>query len=317
MESALKFLEPKDRSITERDTIAITAEAKVKKIYDEKTVWTVTAVSSTFEVKEVYELENLKTVYLNSIKIEQKGTIETSAPLSLGRNVFRIDGYSSAEVLAGKTTPEVFAASAEVKVLRFQPFADTPMNFWAMEPIALNVTLGLVKGYPDNTFKPEKGISRAELVTLLVRSLGLSEEAFTPSVTSETFKDIKPNHWAAKFIHYGSNLKYVTGYPDGTFKPDKVLSRAEGITIMARYAGLTEEATLTPPFPDLKPEFWANKFIAPAKAIGMLKYLEGKEFKPSEPFTRAEACEVLYHIPAIQKKVNEFWETGIVSGSQY
>jgi len=317
LESALKFLEPKDRSITDRDTIPITAEAKAKKIYDEKTVWTVTAISSTFEVKEVFELEDLKTVYLNGIKIEQTGTIETSASLSLGRNVFRIDGYYPAEVLAGKITPEVFAASAEVKVLRFQPFADTPMNFWAIEPIALNVTLGLVKGYPDNTFKPEKGISRAELVTLLVRTLGASEETLIQSGASQIFKDVTPNHWAAKFVNYGSSLKYVTGYPDSTFKPNKVLTRAEGVTILARYAGLTEEVgTKEGPFPDLKPEFWANKYIMPAKTAGLLKYLEGKEFKPSEPFTRAEACEVLYRIPVIQKKVNEFWETGIVSGSQ-
>lgn len=309
-ESGITFSQPKDRTITAQENIAISAEAKAKKILDQKTTWTVTAISSTSEVREVVELVDLKPVYINGIKLEQVGTIETSSPLGLGRNVFRIEGFTSPEIFADKLTPEAVPISAEVKVLRIQPFADTSMDHWAIEPIALNVTLGLVKGYPDNTFKPEKGITRAELVTLLVRTLPVRIEEIPEE---STFRDVPAKHWAAKHIAYGAKQKLVSGYPDGTFKPNKVLTRAEGITILARYAGLTEEAVTTPPFADLKPDFWANKYIAPAKSSGLIKYLEGKEFKHSEPFTRAEACEVLYRIPAIQNKVNEFWETGIVS----
>ncbi|MGB9612977.1 MAG: hypothetical protein ACPL4K_02210, partial [Candidatus Margulisiibacteriota bacterium] len=146
-EPAVAFLQPKDRTITTQENITISAEAKAKKILDQKTTWTVTAISSTSEVKEVAELVDLKPVYINGIKLEQVGTIETSSPLAMGRNVFRIEGFTSPEVLAGKLTAEVVPISAEVRVLRFQPFADTPADFWAIEPIALNVTLGLVKGY--------------------------------------------------------------------------------------------------------------------------------------------------------------------------
>jgi hypothetical protein len=184
------------------------------------------------------------------------------------------------------------------------------MNHWAIRPIALSVTLGLVKGYPDNTFKPEKGITRAELVTLLVRTMPvrLSED-----LTYSGFSDVSSKHWAAKYIAYGSFKKLVTGYPDGTFKPNKVLTRAEGITILARYANLREEPGTPPPFPDLGPKFWANKYIAPAKKAGLLQYLVGKNFEPSTPFTRAEACEVLYQTPQVQQGVNQYWDTGIIS----
>ena len=98
----------------------------------------------------------MKPVYANGIKIDQVGTIELSSSLNMGRNVFEIMGFTFPEVMAGRTTPEVFSGSGEVRVLRFKPFSDTPMNHWAIEPIALCVTLGLVKGYPDKTFKPEK-----------------------------------------------------------------------------------------------------------------------------------------------------------------
>ncbi len=303
-EPFIRFSRPKDRFITDQDTIVISAEALARRILDEKTTWTVTAISETSEVKEISEIdEYLKPVYINGIKIEKIGSIETTSPLRMGRNVFEIIGY---------TTPEALVGSGEVRVLRFTPFVDTPLTYWAIEPIALSVTLGLVKGYPDDTFRPEKGITRAELVTLLVRSMGvkLEETEFEP------FIDVPSTHWAAKYISYGSFKKLITGYPDETFKPNRVLTRAEGITILARYAKFEEKETTTSPFPDLKPDFWANKYIAPAKEAGMLKYLEGKEFEPSKPLPRSEACEVLYRTPQVKQRVDQFWETGLVSAQQ-
>ncbi len=306
--SAINFIQPKDRYITDQNNITITVEAHAKRIMDQKTTWTVTAISATHEVKEVAETENLNPVYLNGIKLDQVGTIEASSPLNVGRNVFQVVGYTKPEILAGKTSPEVITCSSEAKVLRIKPFSDTPMTHWAIEPIALSVTLGLVKGYPDGTFRPERGITRAELVTLLVRTLPvrLEEAELAP------FTDVPETHWASKHISHGSQKKLITGYPDGTFKPSRVLTRAEGVTILARYAGLPEKEEATPPFPDLKPDYWANKYIGPARAAGMLKYLEGKDFEPNKPFPRAEACEVLYRTPQVIQKTNDFWEKGIV-----
>lgn len=316
----LKFFSPRDRLVTDLDSVSVSAEAWANKIIDQKRTWTVTAVSATYDAFEITDPEKLAQVYLNGKPVEKHGTmevIERREDLKHGRNVIQLIGYTSPEIIAGKVTPST-VGTAELKILRVTPFVDTPVDLWAAEPIYLNVTLGLVTGYPDNSFKPDKGITRAELVTLLVRSLGITQETLDAFRTAEVFSDVAAKHWAAKYVNYGSTLKFITGYPDGTFKPNKVLSRAEGVTILARYAGLTEEAGVKEvPFPDLKPEFWANKYIVQAKAIGMLQYLSGKDFKPSDPFSRAEACEVLYRVPAVQKRVNEFWDTGIISAASH
>jgi len=306
-EPLIKFLQPTDHFITDLDSISITLEASAKRVVDQSTFWTVTAVSETKEVHEIYETEKLDPIYFNGIKLEKSGTIETSSPLNPGRNVFRVEGYTLPETV-NKTVFNAIGGSSEVRVLRFSPFTDTPLNYWAIEPIALSVTLGLVKGYPNNTFKPEAGISRAELITLLVRNLPIDLEGLTEEAN---FRDVPAKHWATKFIAYGVSKNLVTGYPDKTFKPNKVINRAEGITLLARYAELPEENVTTSPFPDLKADFWANKNIEAARKSGMLKYLEGKEFKPSDPFTRAEACEVLYRVPQITKRVNDYWDTGM------
>jgi len=298
-ESHVVFYEPKDRSITNKNFTKIKALVKAKQIIDRTTVWKVTGISQTSEVKEVAELEDLSPIYFNGKKINQIGTVETTATLALGRNVFQFFGYTA--------SPEVFRASGEARVLRFDPFSDTPMDYWAISPIALSVTLGLVTGYPDGTFQPAKGITRAELVTLLVRSMPVR---LAETVDKTGFKDVSPTHWAAKYIAYGTYKDLITGYPDGTFQPSKVLTRAEGVTILTRYAQLPIKDLYLAPYKDLEKEHWANDFIHAALEAGMLKYIIGQDFQPNLPFPRAEACEVLYRTPQIKSRVDLFWNTG-------
>ncbi|MBN2058566.1 MAG: S-layer homology domain-containing protein [Candidatus Saganbacteria bacterium] len=312
-ESGIVWLSPQDRSVTNRTDINIKVRVQEKRILDEKKRYVVTAISETSEVYETAEYADLAVVYLNGIKIDQVGTIETSSPLAKGRNVFEAVGYSKPEKVPDSSSADVFVATSEVKVLRFNPFSDTPMSHWAIEPIALSVTLGLIKGYPDDTFRPEQGITRAELVTLLIRTLPVK---LAESVPYSGFSDVGTSHWAAKYIAYGNYLGLVTGYPDGTFKPNRVLNRAEGVTILARYAKLALRKDFPKPFPDLTANFWANEYIDAAQRSGMLVYLVGRNFEPTTHFSRAEATEVLYRTPQIQRGVNEFWETGVISAGQ-
>lgn len=316
-EVVLKFLSPRDRLVTDRDSINISAEARASKVIDRKRTWTVTAVSATSDSYEITVPERLASLFINGKPVEKHGTaevVETVEELQPGRNVIQLLAFTSPEIIADKVVPSM-TGSSELKILRVAPFTDTPVDFWAGDPIYLNVTMGLVNGYPDNSFKPDSGITRAELVTLLVKSLGVPQETLDAYASAEIFTDVKAKNWAIKYIAHGSILKLVSGYPDGTFQPNKVLSRAEGITILARYAGLTEEPVTASPFPDLKADFWAIKSVAAAKKAGMLQYLEGKDFEFAKDFNRAEACEVLYRVPAIQIKVNKFWSTGMITAA--
>jgi hypothetical protein len=310
----LKFIFPYNRLITDKDTLPVRAEVWADRVVAQKRTWTVTGVSATYETTDLLAPENLADAVLDGRRLDQQGTIETTAQLKYGRNVIQLSGYTSPESFNGQVIASRLG-TAEAVVLRIVPFVDTPIGYWAIEPISLTGALGLASGYPDNTFKPEKGITRAELVALLVKSAGLPQETLDAFGSSEVFKDVQRKNWAAKYVAYGNSVNYVTGYPDGTFQPNKVLNRAEGVTILARYAGLEGSAEVAS-FPDLKAGFWANKYIGAAKQAGMLAYLEKKDFKPNEPFTRAEACEVIYRVPAIQKKTNEFWETGIISAAR-
>jgi len=298
----IKFLQPDDKTITDASTITVTIEAKAKRVIDETTTWTVTAISETKEVTKLVRKENLVNASFNGIAAKG-GIIETISQLQMGRNVLRAFGYTAPET----QTPEPIFGTGEARVLRYIPFTDLHATHWALRPIVLCNTLKLVKGFPDDSFKPDKGITRAELVTLLVRTVPVDLDLLS---SSTPFNDVKETHWAAKYINYGAEKGLVQGYPDGTFVPNRVLNRAEGVTILARYSGLTEEVGSDSLFPDLAPDYWANKYIYPAQKAGLLEYLVGKEFEPTTPFTRAEACEVLYQTDNIQKQVDYFWDTG-------
>jgi hypothetical protein len=313
----LKITSPPNRLVTDRAYVIVSGEGSVTKILEKQTIWKVAAFGATIEVRELTTIEPLSKIYVNNLPLENTASIEANQILYVGRNVITLTGQTSYEILSSNQVLTAESYSDQVTVLRFLPFSDTPMSYWAIEPIALAVTLGMVKGYPDGKFYPEKGISRAELVTLLVRTLDKPEATMIPYGENKIFKDVPPKHWAAKEINYGSIIRYVTGYPDGTFRPNKVLTRAEGITILMRYAGLSEEKFYSGiPFPDLPADFWANKNILPAKNAGLLKYLEGQPFKPNAKFTRAEACEVLYRVSTVNRAVDYFWRTGTISLSQ-
>ncbi|MFH1542070.1 MAG: S-layer homology domain-containing protein [bacterium] len=312
-QASLAFIAPKDRLITDQKTITISAEAKTVRVMDETYTWTVTAVSATAETHQATEVEPLLQVYLNGESMGNETSITATPTIGQGRNVFELIGYTSPDATAGITSAE--SMTATLYVLGFTPSSDMSLDYWAAEPIALCVTLGLVKGYPDDTFKPEKGITRAELVTLLVRSLGLPDAQLEAEAFSE-FTDLTDGHWATKYVAYASRNKIVTGYPNGSFQPNQVVSRAEGITILARYAKLNEDVEAKSEFTDLADTFWANKYIAPAKKAGLLNYLNDKPFEAAKEFTRAEACEVLYRTPHVQSMVEQWWTTGIASTMQ-
>lgn len=176
-------------------------------------------------------------------------------------------------------------------VTNTQPFSDTE-NHWAKETINKHYQMGMLKGYPDDTFKPDQTMIRSELITLINRYFGLKEES------DSNFEDVSEKEWysddaaKAKYYEYVADLKlnpketatredvinmlsiiidvdeqevkekelgfndldevdnetkgniekfsqlgYISGYKDGSFKPKGTITRAEIITIFENSLG--------------------------------------------------------------------------------
>lgn len=134
-------------------------------------------------------------------------------------------------------------------------YPDVDEESWYYIAICTLTNGGLIEGYPDGTFKPDNPITRAELATIISR---FDQKYGTLEIT-EGFEDAE-GHWAESYIEFAATRKYVVGYPDGTFKPDKPITRAETVTMVNRCLkrcvdehGLVE-GYLT--WPDNEPDAW-------------------------------------------------------------
>lgn len=106
-------------------------------------------------------------------------------------------------------------------------YSDVAYGKWYNNPISTMSALGIITGYPDGTFKPNKPITRAEFAAIAARF----DE--TQSGKSAIFSDVI-GHWAAKEIGIAYYNDWIKGYPDGTFKPDQNITRAEAMTLINR-----------------------------------------------------------------------------------
>jgi hypothetical protein len=215
------------------------------------------------------------------VNVTDAGSFEMNVPLStIGKHLVVV----RATDITGKEEER------QVRVIRLVKFADVPENHWALTPIEQLATTGLIEGYPNGTFQPERALSRAELATLLVKSKGIEP----PAITEKAFKDVPPSHWAARYVKGALTMGLVKGYPDKTFKPNNKITRTEGVVVLTRFGNIPQPAALTAgPYPDLTARHWASPFIAAARTAGLLDYIGDNDFEPKRELTRAEAVEIL------------------------
>ncbi len=111
-------------------------------------------------------------------------------------------------------------------------FDDVSANDWCAKYISRLENSEIIKGYTDGSFKPNNPITRAEFATICVRFF--EGRTKTISGASSDFTDVANDHWAKEYIDKAAKQGFVTGYPDGSFRPDNYITRAEVVTVVNR-----------------------------------------------------------------------------------
>ena len=142
-------------------------------------------------------------------------------------------------------------------------------------------------GYAEGTFGPERNMTRAEVTTMFARLL--TEQIEADKTYSSTFNDVAKNCWAANYIGYMQQFGIVTGYEDGSFRPDAPVTRAEFAAIASRFEKLTQGSAS---FTDVPNTHWAVRYINFAATRGWVTGYEDGTFKPEHSITRAEVAAV-------------------------
>lgn len=150
-------------------------------------------------------------------------------------------------------------------------------------------TLGVISGFPDGTYRPVSSLTRAQAAAVLVKSLNLD----TADVTSSGFQDVPASHWASKIIGAASKAGLLAGYGDGTFRPDRPLTRAEGIALIFRLTNSEIPPTALPPLRDVTASHWAASQIAAALDAKMMVLWADGLFAPDTSMSRGDMARAL------------------------
>ncbi|WP_169834450.1 S-layer homology domain-containing protein [Paenibacillus donghaensis] len=154
-------------------------------------------------------------------------------------------------------------------------FKDVKSTKWVHSEVAKAVAAGYIGGYQDNTFRPDKPLSRQEAAVITAKILKLNTQT-----TTTKFKDnAQIAAWSRGSVAAASTLKILNGYPDGTFKPKRELTRAEAVGIIGSSVvhkptapgGVTPTPTTAPtatPAPTASPAPTSTPVVNPGGGSG-------------------------------------------------
>lgn len=147
-------------------------------------------------------------------------------------------------------------------------------------------------GYEDGTVRPNQSISRAEVATVLFRLL--KDGVRTQNLTKDNaYSDVSDTAWYSTAVSTLSKMDVISGYPDGTFRPNAPITRAEFAAMIARFDE-TAEAGDTP-FTDISTS-WAKDEIGKAYGSSWIGGYEDNTFRPAANLTRAETATLLNRV---------------------
>lgn len=141
-------------------------------------------------------------------------------------------------------------------------FSDVPETQWYAEPVGTMAALGVLQGYKDGTFQPNREITRAEFVKMAVAcdTIGAGENPFS---------DVSASSWAAPYVATAAAKGWISGYKDGTFHPEETITRDQAVAILNKMLDRSPDADVksrsdVKNFYDVYPTNWAYGDIVEA-----------------------------------------------------
>lgn len=168
-------------------------------------------------------------------------------------------------------------------------FSDIDEDDWYYDNVMDAADNGYISGMGDGTFNPMGSTTRAQFASMIANAMGYEADPEAPSM----FRDVADDFWGKATINFCVQNGILTGYEDGSFQPNKAITRQEAASILRNAFELTE--TTDELFPDDSAiAGWAKESVYLVKASGLMKGDAGTgNFRPTSTITRAEAASIL------------------------
>jgi hypothetical protein len=152
-------------------------------------------------------------------------------------------------------------------------------------------TVRYIYGFDDSTVRPNEGITRAQFAQVIF-NLALDGNKENADPETITASDVNRDMWYSKAIAYSLGKKIFNGYPDGTFKPERVITRAELCAILYTYFDLSSLDISYVKLTDISGH-WAERSIKIVAAYNVVSGYPDSTFKPDQAVTRAEFVSLM------------------------
>ncbi len=152
---------------------------------------------------------------------------------------------------------------------------------------------GVLNGYDDGTFQPERLVNRAEALKMIFESLSI--DVGEVGADADLFSDVGNGDWFAKYVAYGKNEGIVNGNPDGTYAPGRTVIRAEFLKMLLNSIGFKQDQWEGQKlFNDVPDDTWYTSFMNYAGQAGLVTPDASQNLYPSQELTRSEVADIVY-----------------------
>ena len=159
---------------------------------------------------------------------------------------------------------------------------------WAQTTIQQWMNKGLIGGYEDGTFQPDRAITRAEFIKLVNKAIGANKAGVV------NFTDVSADDWFYGELQLAMGAGYVGGFEDGTFRPNDTVTRAQAAAFIAKAKNLANDPAAAARFMDNSAiADWAKGAVGAAAKAGYIGGYQDGTFQPDKALTRAEAVSML------------------------
>ena len=176
-------------------------------------------------------------------------------------------------------------------------FSDVPVAHPNYRAISDLKSRGVISGYNDGSFKPDRTVNRAEALKIILLGSGIDVgTGLKPIATGMEFKDVESSFWFAPYVTKAKSLGIIEGYSDRTFRPYQNVNLVENLKILLTANGIDLGSTIVmeDPYKDASKSQWYAKYTAYAKAKNLIDADIRNMIFPGRDLTRAKLAEIMY-----------------------
>ena len=175
-------------------------------------------------------------------------------------------------------------------------YQDFSREAWYAVPVEWSVREGIFVGTSETALDPDRAITRAEFITVLVKFFGYQEKS-----VKMPFQDVKPKDWFYPYVSLGSRAGITVGVSETEFQPNRKITREQAVTMLLNAAKINADLYRAEKGIQAFPDYgdisdWALPYLRAAVSLALVHGYNNGELRPMAYITRAETAQILYNI---------------------